>query len=181
MDFDRELQFVKKVVDSSDSKNVLLHYSLLEHIDTGRQKTYKRDLQIILVDLETSFYRRRMIDFGEYFKSRMFDLSKKTNKSSGLPYPSGTERRCFMKTYLPEYQRLSPQTVDPDIDNQEQLHLEAEIGSLFSSLSSCCWILRMWYIFRSDPWIFLCLKFYLESKATIATIMTESVASSSSS
>ena len=130
-DREKEVEFVKKILSTVESKEVLLHFDCqFLNVLVRNEASPKTGLKTVLVDYEACFYGPRMIDFGSHFYGRMTDAAGKKSKVSGHDYPPEDQRKLFLREYLQEIQRLDPNNFDPKIDNEEHLMLESEVGSL---------------------------------------------------
>jgi choline/ethanolamine kinase len=173
IDFDHEMQMMKKVVDSVDSRDVLLqfdnHFLNVLTLEKSEGRNSQRDLRVMLIDYEISMYGKRFLDFGGHFNARMYNVANRNgSKASGHEFPPERERQLFLREYLKEYIRINGGDYNETIDNEEHLMLESEVGSLFCSLSMSSAILQMGDNFKSEPFFFsfadILLRFYLKKK-----------------
>ena len=131
---EKEMEFVKKIVSTVETKEVLLHFDCqFLNVLVRDKASPKTGLKTALIDYEICFYGPRMMDFGGHFCGRMMDAAGKKSMISGHDYPPEDQRRLFLQEYLQEIQRLDPENFDPKIDNLEHLMLESEVGSLVYS------------------------------------------------
>ena len=89
--------------------------------------------RVYLLDFDFSRYGYRGADIGCHFFSRTMEMKELyEGKMTQLEYPSENERRTFIRDYLDEVARLATAgwkgayTLDPELDCEEQLLLEAE-------------------------------------------------------
>ena len=143
-DREKEMEFVKKILSTVKTKEVLLHFDCqFLNVLVRNEASPKTGLKTVLVDYELCLYGPRMIDFGGHFCGRMMDAAGEKSMVSGHDYPPEDQRKLFLREYLQEIQRLDPNNFDPKIDNEEHLMLESEVGSLVYSflLSNGCFAL----------------------------------------
>lgn len=174
VDWNYEQESLKRVIESIASREIFVHFDchflniLVREMDE-EEFVKNLNLRVMLIDYEFSFYGPRMFDFGDHFNAKMFDASN--SGSSGHPYPPENQRRLFLREYLKEWKTMNPDRFDPEIDNEEHLLFESEIGSLFASLKVTTLLLSTAETFKNDPTLFdycdLTGKFYLEKKKEI--------------
>ena len=147
-DWNKEMKMMKRVVDSVESKNVLLQFDMqflnvLSRDDYPECMKKGHDLRVVLIDYELALYGKRLIDLGGHFVCRIWDLKSQT-KVSGHEFPGEEERLYFIREYIEEIKRLQPSDFDPNgVDNEEHLMKEADIGALYFALSKIVAILSM--------------------------------------
>ena len=130
-DREKEMEFIKKILSTVESKEVLLQFDTqFLNVLVRNEASPKTGLKTVLIDYDICFYGPRMIDFGGHFCGRMMDAAGEKSMVSGHDYPPEDQRKLFLREYLQEIQRLDPNNFDPKIDNEEHLMLESEVGSL---------------------------------------------------
>ena len=154
-DREKEMQFIKKILSTVETKEVLLHFDCqFLNVLIRDKASPKTGLKTALIDYELCFYGPRMIDFGGHFCSRMEDATGETSLISGHDYAPEDERRLFLQEYLQELQKLDPNNFDPKIDNEEHLMLESEVGSLVYSFLVVNSALPLAEMFLQNPILF---------------------------
>ena len=130
-DREKEMEFVKKILSTVETKEVLLHFDCqFLNVLVRNEASPKTGLKTVLIDYEICLYGPRIMDLGGHFCARMMDAAGEKSMVSGHDYPPEDQRRLFLRKYLQEIQRLDPNNFDPKIDNEEHLMLESEVGSL---------------------------------------------------
>ena len=175
-DWNREMKLMKRVVDSVESKDVLLQYDLqflniLSRDDYPECMKQGHDLRVVLIDYELAFYGKRLIDLGGHFVCRLLDFKNQT-KISGHEFPGEEERLYFIREYIKEIKKLKPSDFDPNgIDNEYHLMKEADIGALYFSLSKVVTQLSLGESLVNEPGFFMAAgilaKFYFGWKKTL--------------
>ena len=154
-DREKEMEFVKKILSAVETKEVLLHFDCqFLNILIRDKASPKTGLKTALIDYELCFYGPRMIDFGGHFCSRMEDATGEKSLISGRDYAPEDQRRLFLQEYLQELQRLDPDDFNPEIDNEEHLMLESEVGSLVYSFLVVHSSLPLAEMFLENPILF---------------------------
>lgn len=93
--------------------------------------------RLLLVDYEFSGYNYRGVDIGNHFGMRVFDFGS-TAFITGLPYPSETVRRSFIRSYIKQVRdlRAFDDWDEHGLDSEEHILLEAEFGHLMRRLTN---------------------------------------------
>ena len=168
------MAFVRKLIEKANSKQVLLQFDCHFLNILSREEETQDKLRTVLVDYEISCYGPRLADIGAHFVNRLVDVSCTEHKSSGYPFPPENERRMFIREYLKELKELDPDNFDPEVDNEDHLFLESEVGTIsypFLMVNAC---LPMVKSFLHDPVLLtyfeILLEFYYKRKDEVAAL-----------
>lgn len=125
LDVAAELKLMKKIIFATKSKHVLLHQDAqYPNILVRDEPSSENKLKTVMVDYELSLYGPRLLDFGGHFNVRKF-----TNSGlSGYEVANEEERRLFVKFYSSEIRKLDPDNFDKELDNEDHLMMEADVG-----------------------------------------------------
>ena len=125
LDLAAELKLMKKIIFATSSKHVLLHQDTQYLNILVRDKpSSENKLKTVLIDYEVSFYGPRLLDIAGHFNARMF----KATGLSGYEIPNEEERRLFVKSYSQEIKKLDPDNFDEELDNEDHLMMEVDVG-----------------------------------------------------
>ena len=131
LDREKEMVFMKKLIVKANSKQVFLHFDCHFLNILTREGDIPDDmLRTVLVDYEISAYGPRMFDIGGQFVFRALAASGTNSQESGYPLPPEDQRRMYLREYLKELKELDPDNFDPEVDNEDHLFLESEVGTL---------------------------------------------------
>jgi len=152
LDREKEMKFIKKLIQKVNSKQVLLHFDChFLNVLTREGEIPHEMLRTVLVDYEISIYGPRMYDIGAHFVCRTLDASGTDSKESGYPFPPENQRRLFVREYLKELKEKDPDNFDPEVDNEDHLFLESEVGTLCYSFLITNALLPILDKFIADP------------------------------
>ena len=125
LDIAAELKLMKKVIHATASKHVILHYDTnYLNILVRDEPSEENKLKTVLIDYEASLYGPRLLDFVGHFNARM--VSPKG--LSGYEIPNEEQRKFFVKCYSEEIRKLYPDNFDEELDSEDHLMMEVDVG-----------------------------------------------------
>jgi choline/ethanolamine kinase len=165
-----ELDWVSLVTKEITCKKVFLTLDTNYNNILVRNVVERDQLKVVLVDYEVAVYGSRGIDLGGHFACRIVDKKDETCEEKGLKpsdieYPNEHFRRAFVREYLQEWKSVGK--FDPEVDNEEHLLMECDLGSLTYALYRINFTIKMCDLLRHPNMFFLLplfISFYQKHK-----------------
>ena len=127
LDIAAELKLMKKVIFATKSKHVLLHQDTQYlNILVRDEPSEENKLKTVLIDYEISLYGPRLLDIAGHFNARM--ISTKGSGLSGYEIANEEQRKLFLKCYSEEIWKLDPDNFDKELDSEDHLMMETDVG-----------------------------------------------------
>jgi choline/ethanolamine kinase len=136
VDFVKELDDTLELMKNVPTRVVATHYDHHSNNILVREDSLPpfSEKDMLLIDMDRMTYLQRGLDLGCFLFEAAFDYANLSDLKF-IGNLSDSKWRLFIKVYLDKWLEMNPTKYDPEIDNEENLYLEARILSTVFSLS----------------------------------------------
>ena len=162
--FEDEYRWVTSIIAKIQHRQVLSTRdpNYLNRLVKNTKPSSAQETRCMIIDFDFSGYYDRGFDLGGHFVSCLFDPAHKTNKLTGLTYPTKERRDAFLSRYLDECSRVF-QDFDPkSLDNMDHLRLETDAYACFYLLWVTFVSAGFYKIYQMEPYMYTIIRYVID-------------------